>query len=100
LTKQEYTDCILKASDEAHKGLELISLEEVFEKFDKKIKEFENRLVKKASKNFVGIFNFIAKYNKKRGFDIIQKILTFRKEQSNPLVILEISEKLWPILYS
>jgi len=48
LTKQEYIDCILKASDEAHKGIDLISHEEVFAKFDKRFKEYENRLAKKS----------------------------------------------------
>jgi hypothetical protein len=46
LTKQEFSDIILKASDEAHAGINLIEHNEVVARINKKIKSYESNMAK------------------------------------------------------
>ena len=46
LTKEEYTNQIMQASNDAHAGIGLISHEEAMFQIDQKIKEYENKMTK------------------------------------------------------
>jgi len=46
LTKQEFTNIILKASDEAHAGINLIEHSEVVKRMNKKIMDYESNMAR------------------------------------------------------